>query len=57
MVIWKERTHDEEDATAERNAVCIDALRNYGLLKLFQTPSMVSQERLLEHILRMWNPE
>ena len=57
MVIWKERKHDDDDAFAERNMGCIAALRNYGLLKLFRTPSMVSHERLLEHILRMWNPE
>ena len=57
MVIWKERTHDDEDATAERDLVFIAALWNYGLLKFFQTPSMVSHERLLEHILRMWNLE
>ena len=57
MVIWKERTHDNEDATAERNVGCIAALRDYGLLKFFQNPSMVSHERLLEHILQMWNLE
>ena len=57
MVIWKERTHDDEDVAAERNLVCITALQNYGILKLFRTPSMVSHKRLLEHILRMWNLE
>ena len=57
MVIWKERTNDDEDAAAKRNMVCIAALWNCGLLKFFWTPSMVSHERLLEHILRMWNPE
>ena len=57
MVIWKERQHDDDDAYAEQNAGCIAALRNCGLLKLFRTPSMVSHEHLLEHILRMWNPE
>ena len=57
MVIWKETTHDNEDAIAERNAVCIATLWDYGILNFFQTPSMVSHERLLEHILRMWNPE
>ena len=57
MVIWKERTHDNEDAAAERNAGCIAALRDCGLLNFFQTPSMVSHEQLLEHILRMWKPE
>ena len=57
MVIWKERTHDNEDAFAERNASCIAALRDCGLLKFFRTLSMVSHEWLLEHILQMWNPE
>ena len=57
MVIWKERQHDNDDAFAERNAGCIAALQDYGLLKFFQTPSMVSHERLLENILWMWNPE
>ena len=57
MVIWKERQHDNDDAFAERNAGCIAALRDYGLLNFFCTPSMVSHERLLEHILQMWNLE
>ena len=39
------------------NVGCIAALQDCGLLKFFQTPSMVSHERLLEHILQMWNPE
>ena len=34
---------------------CIAALRNYGLLKFFRTPSMVSHEIFLEYILHMWN--
>ena len=57
MVIWKERQHDNDDAFVKQNAGCIAALRDCGLLKFFHTPSMVSHERLLEHILRMWNPE
>ena len=57
MVIWKERQHDNEDAFTERNVGYIATLRNCGLLKFFQTPSMVSHERLLEYILRMWNLE
>ena len=57
MVIWKERTHDNEDAAAKINAGCIAALRDYGLLKFFRTPSMVPHEQLLEHILQMWNLE
>ena len=57
MVMWKERTHDNENAAAERNVDCIATLWDCGLLNFFQTPSMVSHERLLEHILQMWNPE
>ena len=57
MVIWKERTHDNDDAFAERNVGCIAVLRDYGFLKFFPTPSMVSHEWLLEHIVRMWNPD
>ena len=57
MVIWKERMHDNENAATERNVGCITALRDCGLLKFFWVPSMVSHERLLEHILRMWNLE
>ena len=57
MAIWKERTNDNEDATAERNVGCIATLRDCGILRFFRTPSMVSHERLLEHILQMWNPE
>ena len=57
MAIWKERTHDDEDAAAQRNVGCIFTLQDYGLLKFFWTLSMVSHERLLEHILQMWNLE
>ena len=57
MVIWKERTHDDEDVAIERNVVRIEALWDCGILKFLQTQSMVSHERLLENILRMWNPE
>ena len=57
MVLWKERQHNNDDAFAERNAGCIATLRDCRLLKFFQTPSMVSHERLLEHILYMCNPK
>ena len=57
MVIWKERKHENDDPFAKRNAGCIAALRDCGLLNFFRTPSMVSHECLLEHILCMWNPE
>ena len=57
MVIWKEHEHDDDNTFAERNAGCIAALRDYGLLKLFLTPCMVSHECLLEYIFHMWNSE
>ena len=57
MVIWKERQHDNDDAFIEQNAGCISTLRDYGLLKFFLPPSMVSHERLLEHILWIGNLE
>ena len=57
MVIWKERKHDNDDTFTKRNAGCIAALQDSGLLKFFRTPSMVSHEWLLEHILWMWSPE
>ena len=57
MVIWKDKQHDNDDAFTERNAGCMAALRDCRLLKFFCTPSMVSHERLLEHILHMWNPK
>ena len=57
MVIWKERSHDNDDSFAKRNVGCIAALRDCGLLKFLWNPSMVSHELLLEHILWMWNLE
>ena len=57
MVIWKEIMHDNDDAFAERNVGCIAVLWDCGLLNFFRTPSMVSHENLLEHILQMWNSE
>ena len=35
----------------------MDALRGCGLLKIFNVPSMRSHVRLMEYILRTWNPE
>ena len=57
MVIWKERQHDDDDALAEGNVGCIDALRGYGLLKFFCTSSMILHELFIENILHMSNPE
>ena len=57
MVIWKERKHDLDDAAAKRDVGCLGALRGCGILKFFQTPSMISHPCLLEYILQMWKLE
>ena len=57
MVVWKERQHEDDDARAGADATSIDALRGYGLLNFFHVSSMKSHVRILEYILRMWNPE
>ena len=57
MVVWKEREHELDDIREVNDARTVAALRGCGLLKLFNVPSMRSQLRLLEYILRMWNTE
>ena len=57
MVIWKEREHELNDIRGGNDAGTVAALRGLGLLKFFNVPSMRSYVRLLEYILRMWNPE
>ena len=57
MVIWKERQHDDDTSHAIRYVGCIASLRGYDLLKFLRAPSMVSNARLLEYILWMWNLE
>ena len=57
MVIWKEREHDIGDIRGANDVGTVAALCRSGLLKSFNVPSMRSHVRLLEYILRMWNPE
>ena len=57
MVVWKERQHEDDDVRARAYVGSIVALQGCGLLKLFHVPSMRSHVRLLEYILRMWNPK
>ena len=57
MVVWKERQHEDDDAKAEADVGSIATLRGCVLLKFSNVPSMRSHVRLLEYILRMWNPE
>ena len=57
MVVWKERQHEDDDSRASEDVGSIVSLRGCGLLKFFHVPSMMSHVRLLEYILRMWNPK
>ena len=57
MVVWKERKHDLDDITGENYQGTVHSLRECGLLKIFKVPSMRQQLRLLQYILRMWNPK
>jgi hypothetical protein len=58
MVIeWREREHKEDNANAENHPPTIAALRDSGLLKYFRFPGMRAQVRLLEYLVRMWDPD
>ena len=54
---WREREHEEDNTAAENHPQTITALRNCGLLKYFRIPGMRAQVRLLEHLVRMWDPD
>ena len=56
MVVWKERQHEDYDVRVGAYAGYIVSLRGCGLLKFFHVPSMRYHVRLLEYIIRMWNP-
>ena len=57
MVIWKEREHELDDIRDVNDDGNLVALRGWGILKFFNVPSMRPHGKLLEYILRMWNPE
>jgi hypothetical protein len=54
---WREREHEEDNANAENHPPTIAALRDCGLLKYFHIPGMRAQVRLLEFLIRMWDPD
>jgi hypothetical protein len=54
---WREREHEEDNAIAGNHPPTIAALRNCGLLKYFRIPGMRAQVRLLEYLVRMWDPD
>ena len=54
---WRERDHEEDNTMVGNRPPTIAALRNYGLLKYFRIPGMRDQIRLLEYLVRMWDPD
>jgi hypothetical protein len=54
---WQEREHEEDNANVENHPPTIVALRECGLLKYFCVPGMSAQVRLLEYLVRMWDPD
>jgi hypothetical protein len=53
---WREREHEDDNAT-ENHPSTLAALRYCGLLKYFRISGMRDQVRLLEHLVRMWDPD
>ena len=54
---WREREHEDDNATAENHPATIASLRDCGLLKYFRIPGMRAQVHLLEHLVQMWDPD
>ena len=56
MVIWKERENKIDDAQVDNDPMNVMSLRECSLLKYSWVSSMRAHVRLLEHMIRMWNP-
>ena len=54
---WREREHEDDNAIAKNHPLTLAALRDCGLLKYFRISGMRAQVRLLEHLVRMWDPD
>jgi hypothetical protein len=54
---WRKREHEEYNAIARNHPPTIAALRNCGLLKYFRIPGMRAKVRLLQYLVRMWDPD
>jgi hypothetical protein len=53
---WNERKNEEDNAMVENHPPTIASLRDCGLLKYFRIPGMRAQVRLIEYLVRMWDP-
>jgi hypothetical protein len=56
MLEWREREHELEDQISLNDPNTMASLRNCGLLKFFKLSSMRAQVPLLEHLVKMWDP-
>jgi hypothetical protein len=54
---WREREHEKDNANSKNHPPTITALRYCGLLKYFCISGMRAQVRLLEYLVRMWDPD
>lgn len=52
---WKGRGHEVEDHQVAQSDKCINALRDYGLLKFFRTSGLRDQNELLEYLVGLWD--
>jgi hypothetical protein len=56
MLEWGEREHELEDQIALNDPNTMAAPRNCGLQKFFKLSGMRAQVPLLEHLVKMWDP-
>jgi hypothetical protein len=57
MLEWREREHEMEDQIVANDPNTMLALRRCGLEKFFQVHGMRAQVRLLEFLVKMWEPD
>ena len=56
MVIQKEFEHEMDDSKETNDPMTIRALRECGILKYFRVSGMRPHVCLMDHLIRMWNP-
>jgi hypothetical protein len=54
---WREREHEEVDATMERDAGAQLALKIRGLYKFWALKGLRAQVRLLQMLVKFWDPK
>ena len=55
MIEWHEREHEDVDRRILNNPSSMAALRNCGLVNVFEVPGMRAQPALLQHIISLWD--